>query len=143
MAAHLRDIHLLSKLDSANEIFYHSKCQEPFDYRYIQFIKTGQEINNDWKYEKAIVLEKTIDFLKKIATENPDEVRRFLDVYNTNLDNKGFNQKENNITRFGNLVLNHCDAFAIHRNSRNTNVFIRKKEYVKSTAPNDFDPLMQ
>ena len=62
-------------------------------------------------------------------TNCPVEARFALGLYNTYLAEEDIS-KENNVTRFGELVLCYTSEFEIHKNI--VNVFVLKKIYAKS-----------
>ena len=141
MASELGEISFLSKLDAdvrANELFYHGNCLKSFNWRHKQITENYiEKENSKTAYLRAVALEKSIRFLKELSYEHPDcpvEVSRVMDNFNYFLKREGF-PPQNQITRFGNLILEHShDEFSIDKNKHGRNVFILKKEFVKATA---------
>ena len=104
---------LLSKLQNDvrdNEFFYHSNCLSSFKRRYENHNGEPSK-NTKASYSKAVILEKTIDYLRAVAekSQNQMEVRLLLEIYNKFLGNEDF-PRGTNIIRFGNLILDYsCD----------------------------------
>ena len=64
--------------------------------------------------------------------------------YNRLLIDEGIEETFDNVTRFGELVINHSKEFEIHKNKHNVNVFIQKNQFVKNTAlDSNFDYTMK
>ena len=83
---------------------------------------------------------------KQRTHEQPDcpvEVRDTLETYNNFLADENL-PEETNITRFGEMILCHTKDFEVHKNSHNSNVFILRTHYVKTTASDQpFDCAME
>ena len=109
-----------------------------FNWRHKQITENYiEKENSKTAYLRAVALEKSIRFLKELSYEHPDcpvEVSRVMDNFNYFLEREGF-PPQNQITRFGNLILEHShDEFSIDKNKHGRNVFILKNEFVKATA---------
>ena len=95
------------------------------------------QTSTDNTFGEAVALHNTIAFLKKACNEFPDipiEVREILKMYNGILKEEGLPAHDEHVSRFGEMMLQHCNDFEIHKNSKNVNVFTLKNKYVKTTS---------
>ena len=70
MASQLGNTEIISKPHTdvrANELFYHSKCLNTFQYHYETFLNKSEDNNTDTAFKKAVVLESTIALLEEKA----------------------------------------------------------------------------
>ena len=70
MASQLGNTEIISKPhtdERANELFYHSKCLNTFQYHYETFLNKSEDNNTDTAFKKAVVLESTIALLEEKA----------------------------------------------------------------------------
>ena len=134
MASALNDINVLCKIDGdlrAREILYHGKCLNRFQNRY-NALKVRDEGVSKVHFKRAVVLERTLAFLRETAykqNDTPVEVRLVLEANNSYLKEEGFTDNFNHITRFAELVLSHtkeCKCIYSTRSLCQVNSFVLK-----------------
>ena len=133
MASLLGNTKVLPKLHTnvrVNELFYHSKCLESFQY-HETFSRKSKKKNTDTVFKKMVSLQSTIALLKEKGFKNPEclvEARVILEIYNSYLANANL-PKAFNIMYF---VISHTKEFEIHQH--NMKVFFLKAHFVKNTV---------